>query len=87
MATGRLSLAPIASVCVIFFAVLVLAGLSEGAQSPTMAPAPSPHSGGGGGGGGGSSPSAAGAFAPHLFMSMLFASLAFIVPSCAALFY
>ncbi|CAL5368429.1 unnamed protein product [Camellia sinensis] len=85
MATGRLSLAPIASVCVIFFAVLVLAGLSEGAQSPTMAPAPSPHSGGGGGGG--SSPSAAGAFAPHLFMSMLFASLAFIVPSCAAFFY
>ncbi|KAI8030370.1 hypothetical protein LOK49_LG01G04139 [Camellia lanceoleosa] len=85
MATGRLYLAPIASVCVIFFAVLVLAGLSEGAHSPTMAPAPSPHSGGGGGGG--SSPSAAGAFAPHLFVSTLLASLAFIVPSCAALFY
>ncbi|GFY83083.1 hypothetical protein Acr_02g0013230 [Actinidia rufa] len=92
MASGR-PLAPFAAVCVIF-AMLVLAGLSDGHRhdghhsmtpAPAPAPAPGPASSSHGGHGGTSPstpPSAAGGFSPHLFMSTLFASLAFISPFC-----
>ncbi|KAI8541372.1 hypothetical protein RHMOL_Rhmol08G0055000 [Rhododendron molle] len=66
MATGK-PLTLFSAACVIF-AMLVLAGLSEGASSPTPAPAPQ-HS------------SANSCFSPHdLFMSTLLATLALISP-------
>ena len=88
MASGR-PLAPFAVVCVIF-AMLVLAGVSDGhgheghhSMTPAPAPGPAPSSHGGHGGSSPSTPpSAAGGFSPHLFMSTLFASLAFISPFC-----
>ncbi|KAI8541373.1 hypothetical protein RHMOL_Rhmol08G0055000 [Rhododendron molle] len=76
MATGK-PLTLFSAACVIF-AMLVLAGLSEGASSPTPSPSPSPapapapapqHS------------SANSCFSPHdLFMSTLLATLALISP-------
>ncbi|GMP30158.1 hypothetical protein CsSME_00004948 [Camellia sinensis var. sinensis] len=76
MATAR-PLAPFAAVCVIF-AMLVLAGLSDGTHSPTAAPAPSPHISPSGGT---THSSATAGFPPHLFVSTLFASF------CISLFY
>ncbi|CAK9138529.1 unnamed protein product [Ilex paraguariensis] len=75
MATSR----SLASVCIIF-AMVLLMGTSEGATlSPS--PAPSPHVPPSG------HNSAAADFSPHCFMSMIFASIALIVPLCFSFLY
>ncbi|KAM7506546.1 hypothetical protein LguiA_016999 [Lonicera macranthoides] len=90
MATGR-SLAPYATMCIIF-AMLVMMAISEAAtHSPAPsahsghgAPAPSPHSRTGSQNG---PSSVAVDVAPHFFISLLFAPLASILLSSLSLLF